>query len=501
MQPVVTGAQMREIDRITIEDAGVSGMVLMESAGRGVAEVVRDVYEELGAEGPIVVVCGKGNNGGDGFVVARYLSGWGAEVLCLLCAPREEVTGDALEQLDIVDTLGVEVMECTDGLSDEAAELLSLAAVVVDALLGTGLTGDVRAPADEFIAAINECDVPVIAVDLPSGIHSDTGAVLGSAVIADATVTFAFHKRGLFGPPGCDYAGEVSVVDIGIPWEVAEHVSPNAFTDADLAPPWLPPRLSTSHKGSYGHVLIVGGSKGKSGAPALAGLAALKAGAGLVTLHVPEPCRQALEGRYLELMFSTGPVQAALAGKSAVVIGPGLVPDEEGQRLLEAALASGVPVVADAGAVELLAAPETQGVRTELPPPLVVTPHPGEAGRLLGTTSKAIQADRWGAAAALAESTGAIVALKGNNTLIAANEAMFVNTTGNAGMATAGSGDVLVGIIGAFLHRMEPVDAVRTAVHLHGIAGDLVARHIGQESLTATDLIAALPSVLHPTDD
>jgi len=492
MTAVVTAAQMRAMDQITIEDAGIAGVVLMENAGRGVAELARDVYADLDG-GPVAVVCGRGNNGGDGFVIARCLSGWGIDTYCILVGARDGVGGDALTQLDAVDMLGIDVIELSESWNKDAEALLDAAPLIVDAILGTGLEAEVRGLARQVIDRINQAEAMIVAVDLPSGISSDTGWVMGRAVMADLTVTFALPKRGLLIHPGCDYAGELAVIDIGIPPDVIEHVDPGVYTNDDLTPPYLPPRLQDTHKGQYGNLLIIGGSPGKTGAVLLAGMAALRAGAGLVTILTDERSQAALEGRVPELMIQSGDVAAACEGRDVILIGPGLE-GEGAKAAVAAALNSGVPVVADAGALDHL--------DPELPSPAVITPHPGEAARMLDVSTAKLQGNRFAGLAGLIEATGACVVLKGSKTLIAApGDVAWINRNGNPGMATAGSGDVLAGIIAAFLPRLDVVDASRTAVYLHGLAGDRAAQRLGQESVIASDLIAELPHVLSPTED
>ena len=508
---VVSAAEMREMDRITIEDAGLSGLVLMENAGRSVAEAVAELYEESNG-GHVCILCGKGNNGGDGFVIARYLSQWGIEVGCLLIASRDQVTGDALTQLDTVDTLGIEVVELAEGLNAEegAVELINTAAVVVDALLGTGLQSDVRDPIKAVIDAVNQGECPVVAVDVPSGVCSDTGQVLGCAVQADVTVTFALHKRGLLVHPGAELAGEIVVTDIGIPNDVIDHVRPNVYL-IDLESPPLEPRLPNTHKGHYGHVLIVGGSAGKGGAPLLAGLAALRCGSGLVTVLTDSHCQVSLEGCVPELMIESGwtptdvdpeQIRSVLSGKSAVVVGPGLDPGDVGLAVLTEVLQhSTVPIIIDATGLALLAQNPT--LLGEQAPPVILTPHPGEAGQLLKSSSADVQANRFEALASLVNQYNTHVVLKGAHTMVGGLDlSVHINTTGNAGMATAGTGDVLAGMIGSLAGRGMPLlESAITATHLHGLAGDAASLTLGEESVIASDLIDALPALLGDETD
>jgi NAD(P)H-hydrate epimerase len=508
---VVTAAEMREMDRITIEDAGISGLVLMENAGRSVAKAVAELHEQTSG-GHVCILCGKGNNGGDGFVAARYLSQWGIEVGCILVASRDQVTGDALTQLDTVDTLGIEVVEAAEGLDavEGAVDLIETAAVCVDALLGTGLQSDVRAPVASVIEQLNQSPCRVVAVDVPSGVCSDTGQVLGNAVRADMTVTFALYKRGLLVYPGAELAGEIIVTDIGIPNDVIDHIRPNTYL-IDLETPIFAARPPDSHKGHYGHVLIVGGSAGKGGATLLAGLAALRCGSGLVTVLTDSHCQASLEGCVPELMIETGwtpthvepdKIRAAMDGKTAVVVGPGLDPDDIGLSVLTEILRDGsIPTVIDATGLALLA--KNPGLLGEGSPPLILTPHPGEAGQLLASSSTDVQNNRFEAIASLTGQYNAHIILKGAHTLVGGlDHSIHINTTGNPGMASAGTGDVLAGMVGSFVGRGIPLlEAAITATHLHGLAGDFAAQELGEESVIASDIIDVLPSLLDDDDD
>ncbi len=506
---VVTAAEMREMDRIAIEDAGIPSLVLMENAGRAVADAVRRLLAERGGD-TVTVVCGKGNNGGDGFVAARTLANAGVEVVCLLAVPRVEVKGDALTQLDIVDTLGIPVLEVPDPEAEVVGDALGAADVLVDALFGTGLTSDVTGTCAAVIEKMNALGTPIVAVDLPSGLCADTGAVRGTAVAATITVTFACAKRGLAVGEGRRLSGEVHVAGIGIPIDALEHVGPQAQFN-DWGDPLLPPRDRDAHKGDFGHLLVVGGSPGKGGAVLLSGWAALRLGAGAVTIATDARIQPALEGRLPELMIEPAwmpdDVDPAVllelvTGKSAVVLGPGLSAGEDGaavtRLMLAAAAEAEVPVVVDATALRHLQ-PELvpDGAR------VCLTPHPGEAGHLLGVSSATVQANRFGALAGLLERYPSVVVLKGAGTLIGTPESpVAINRTGNPGMATAGTGDVLAGMIGALAARgLELREAAELAVFLHGRTGDRVAARLGEESLTASDLIAALPGALQPAQE
>ena len=515
--PILTAAQMREADRLTIEDAGIAGLILMENAGRVVANSVERYFGQSGA---VCVVCGPGNNGGDGFVAARYLAQRGLDVSVLLVAARGKITGEAETNLEILDTLGITIHEIGAGWTDEAILDLDTAELIIDALFGTGLARPIEGFVLEVIERINDAEAAVVSIDLPSGVDADTGRVLGAAVVAQLTVTLAAHKPALWHHPGSVLAGDVVVAEIGIPVAVIEHVAPRFSLNNDWTAPFLPERHPESHKGSYGHVLVLGGSPGKGGAPLLSALAALRSGAGVVTVGTHARCQLALEGRILEIMVEAAygdevdsqVLESLLNSADVVVVGPGLPTGPVGAAIVRAVLErTEMPVVLDAGALDVVSRhPELLVTRAS---PLVVTPHPGEAARLLHTETAAVQSDRFGAAERLVDATMAVVVLKGYRTLIASPDGpIVVNTTGNPGMATAGTGDVLAGMIGALLARdfdleqetsaiERAFDATRLAVHLHGLAGDEVAARLGPDALIASDLIAQLSSVLRPPEE
>lgn len=503
--PVLTAAEMREAERLAIDDAGILGLVLMENAGRAVADRAAALLDGE-QDALIVVVCGRGNNGGDGLVAARHLAQQRYDVRCLLVGQRSEVKGDALRQLDIADALGVPVVEVSGHVDVDCAELLAAADLIIDALFGIGLDRPVTGLAAEVIAHINDAGAPVLAVDLPSGIHSDTGRIMGAAVVANTTVTFAYPKRGLVVYPGAGYAGSVEIADIGIPDAVVEHVGAPAELVDDLEAPFLPERAAESHKGHYGHIVVLGGAPGKAGAALLAGTAALRGGAGLVSIGTHARCQASLEGRQPELMveaaYNDTHVDVEALGRlldaaDVVVLGPGLPTGAVGRDVVERVLDRGeVPVVLDAGALDVVSrAPELLRSRAS---PLVLTPHPGEAARLLGTDSAVVQADRFAAVAELVDRSMAITVLKGARSLVADPEGrLAILPNGNPGMATAGTGDVLAGLVGAFLAReLEPFEAVRAAAFVHAAAGDRAAAVLGVDSLLASDVLAALPAVL-----
>ncbi len=498
---------MQALDRRAIDAFGVPGLVLMENAGRACADVVS---ARVPGDGRVVVLCGTGNNGGDGFVVARHLHCRGVAVQVVLAGDGAAVRDDARVNLRALERLPVPLHVVAEEPLPAAVEALFAApAVVVDALFGTGLRSEPRGVARALIARANASAAWRLAVDIPSGVHGADGHVPGEAFRAHRTVTFALPKVGLLVYPGAAYVGELTVADITIPpAAVAEADLPTSTVERAEAAGLFAARRPDAHKGHFGHVLVVAGSTGKAGAALLAAAAALRAGAGLVTVATDGPTQARIEGRMAEVMVEAvradadappdpARLGALLAGKSAVAFGPGLGATPATFALLQAVLgAAHGPVVIDADGLNVLA-----GRLAELPdprPPLVLTPHPGEAGRLVGVGSAAIQRDRLGHARDLARRSGAIVVLKGARTVVAEPQGQVgLVLGGNPGMATAGSGDVLTGILAAVLAQgLAPWPAARVAAWLHAEAGDRVAERQGEAGLIAGDLVAELPSLL-----
>ncbi|MDB4968350.1 MAG: YjeF-related protein [Myxococcales bacterium] len=495
MSLLVTAAQMRALDRETIETIGVPGVVLMESAGRGVVDVMARHYELARAR--VVVFCGPGNNGGDGYVVARHLAARGADVTVGLLGERDQIKGDAKIHLDACARSGVRVL-------DAPSAPLHRNDLAIDAVFGTGLTRPVGAgPARDILARLRAHRGPVIAVDVPSGMDADRG-VIGPCVRADHTVTFAFAKLGLVGADALPMVGTLHVADIGIGEKLARErgVKSELLEESILSSLRL--RDPAGHKGTHGHVLVVAGSRGKTGAALLCGTAVLRSGAGLCTVAMPPEAAAVVEGRVPELMIESlgpsGAVQALLAGKRAAAIGPGISRDDASRDRIRTLAHSELPLVVDADALNAVAADAALLPRRSSP--TVLTPHPGEAARLLGLSTEAIQQDRVGSARALADRFGAVVVLKGARTIIAAPDGrLAVNPTGNPGLGTGGTGDVLTGCIAAALARLSPLDAyvaACAAVYLHGAAGDRAAAGRSQTGLLASDVIDALPHLLAP---
>jgi len=496
---VVTAAEMRALDRWTIEH-GTPGRELMERAGAGAARVLRERLRH--PRGPVVVVCGRGNNGGDGFVVARHLRRARLPVEVCLAARPEEVRGDAAEMLAAWRRGRGAVHDLTGrGRVETLAARLAKAAVVVDALFGTGLNAPVSGLAAAVIEAVNRCGAPVLAVDIASGLSADSGTPLGMAVRATVTATFGHPKVGQVMDPGVDYTGLLAVVDIGIPEAALAAVRPRtSLLEARDVGRLLPPRPRDAHKGTFGHVLVIAGSRGKTGAALLAAEGVARAGAGLTTLAVPGALQPVFEGRVREVMTAALPegdgLEALLAGRAAIVCGPGLgVTDATRGLVADVVRRATAPLVLDADGLNVVAG--TPLLR-ERPGPTVVTPHPGEMARLLGCDTAAVQADRPGAARRLASAAGVVVVLKGARTIVASPDGgAAISPTGNPGMASGGTGDVLAGVVGALLAQgLAPFDAAALGVFAHGAAGDAVAAERGEVGLLASDLLTALPPTL-----
>jgi NAD(P)H-hydrate epimerase len=515
MIPVLRAEEMREADRRTIEEVGLPGALLMENAGAAVARVIEERFPE--ARRPLVV-CGKGKNGGDGFVVARRLLARDPEVL-LLC-PREDVTGEAALHLKAYEESGGRVTDASsEEAFQEARERVSRPTLVVDAVFGTGLReppSGVFAAAIEQMAAWSLGGAPVVAVDLPSGLFADSGACEGPSVVARVTVAFAAPRPVHVLPPASDRVGELVIADIGIPARILAEAKPQLFElEAADARRCFPPRPAPSHKGHFGHVLVIAGSSGKSGAAVLAALGALRAGAGLVTLAVPAALVPVVAAARSELMtepladglggvLSAQAVKRALAlarDRDAVVLGPGLGLDPGTREFVRTFVAQcPIPLVVDADGLNALNAAGTLTGPLELmkrPHPTVVTPHPGEMARLASLDALKVQERRLETARDFAAASGSVVVLKGQRTVIAERGGRAaVNPTGNPGLATGGTGDILAGVIGALLCRQDPFTAATGGVYLHGLAGDLAAARRGQTGLLAGEVAETLPEAI-----
>lgn len=513
---LATADTIREIDRASVEDYGMTGLQLMENAGRALAEVVIKEVENGAAAGVsrrIAIIAGKGNNGGDGYCAARHLQNAGLNVMVFSLAKPKELKGDAAVNARIWARMG----GATAGILTKAdinkhASVIRHACVVVDAIFGVGLTKPVKGVYAEVIEFINSTGKKVIAVDVPSGI--DAERVMGVAIKASLTVTMAMPKPSLYQYPGNSYTGRIVVAGIGAPASVIADASVasryNLITAHDVSAV-LRPRKADSHKGSYGHLLVLAGSPGKTGAAFLSATGAMRAGAGLVTIALPQGLERIMEVKTTEVMtiglpqtseHTVGNISyeaacAAGKGKAAFVIGPGLGVNAEVRALISRLLkVFDAPMVIDADGLNAFVgcAGELRKARR----PLVLTPHPGEMARLLNIKTPDVQADRVGAAAKLSKMTGAVVVLKGAATLIATPDGeIYINSTGNAGLATAGPGDILSGMIGGFLSQgYGVVPAAVAAVFIHGSAADEVKAAQGEAGMMAHDLLAVIPRVM-----
>ncbi len=514
---ILTADEMRELDRAVIERLGLPGLVLMENAALGVVEAISRHYPRAESA---AVFCGPGNNGGDGLAVARHLATRGYAVEVFVATGGRPYAGDAAVQLAVCRRLGITLHEPPPaaGAGEEAALAHCLAAaarhdLVVDALFGTGLSRPLDGFFARLVEGLDEVPRPRVAVDIPSGLAGSRAEPIGPHLHADLTVTFAAPKVAHVFPPAAAAVGELVVADLGYPPRLVEEAPGDLhlLTGEDLAG-LLPPRAGESHKGDYGHLLLVAGAVGKAGAAVLAARAAVRAGAGLVTAAVPAPVLPLVQAGSIESMgvplpageggalsaAAAAPALAAARGKSALALGPGLGQEEETMAAIrEVALAAPLPLVLDADGLNAFAG--RAGLLAARPAPTVVTPHPGEMGRLLGIGTAEVQADRPAAARRAAAASGAVVVLKGSLTLIAApGGGLHVNPTGNPGMASGGSGDVLTGILGALLAQgLEALDAARLGVYLHGLAGDLALLRLAgtaDPSPAASRAAAALPA-------
>ncbi len=502
---------MQAIDQRAIEEYGIPGCLLMENAGRGVVQALQQKFPDL-AHQKIQVVAGKGNNGGDGFVVARHLHNLGADVEITLLGKRADTKNDARLNADIAFKMGIPLKEIQEKNLNATDHRLRHADLVVDALFGTGLTRPATGVYEKMINKINELSRYVVAVDLPSGVESDTGQLIGSHVRAHLTLALALKKRSHLLFPAAGIMGEVRVIDISIPPAAveAQSIRVQVPEEKDLAA-WFPPRAGDAHKGTYGHVLVVAGSRGKGGAAGLTAWGGLRAGCGLVTLALPESCERVLQNQPLEVMTVPlpetdqgvlGPAALDLLlkqaeGKSVIALGPGLSTDPDTRQLLKLFLPEvRCPLVIDADGLNCLA--QSKGLLGEIQTEKILTPHPKEMSRISGWSTLEIQENRVELASRFARDQGVILILKGARTIIALpGGSTYINPTGNPGMATGGSGDVLTGILAGF--RAQGLNGMQAAIagtYLHALAGDLYARDQGEISLTASDLLAAFPRAM-----
>jgi hydroxyethylthiazole kinase-like uncharacterized protein yjeF len=486
---ILTSDQMRNIARRATERFGIPSAVLMENAALAVVDAIHEHYASCDR---VAIFCGTGANGGDGFAVARHLENRGVPII-ILAGDRATLSGDARTNFEICSRLGLPMYDVKDEAHvDDAVAHVVDADLIVDAIFGTGLNRPPSGVHAELIRAIAELRIPVLAIDLPSGANASSGEPFEPCVHAQVTVTFAAPKLCHVFDPAATMCGEIIVADISIP-EIAideENVTLALTTPRDVAPLFAP-RLASTHKGTYGHVAIVAGSPGRSGAAVLAARGAIRTGAGLVTVITDAVTAPLVHAHSIESMTTQD--FGAIGGKDAVLVGPGLRDDDESYaNVRELVAAIEQPLVVDASGLNAFA-----GRAAELNPhsrPRVITPHPGELARLVGGGAKSINADRLTAARDAARATNCVVVLKGHQTLIAAPDGnVNVNPTGNPGMASGGMGDVLGGIIVALLARgADPFDAACAGVYLHGFAGDILKEEMGDTGLAANDLAEKL---------
>lgn len=508
MQRIVTAAEMAKMDQKTIKEIGIPGVVLMEIAGRGITDEIKSFLGEVNGKS-ILIFCGKGNNGGDGYVITRNLYNAGAKVKVFLAGTTEEVKGDALINLTILQQIGIDVDEIS-AISQIQHE--PQIALVVDALLGTGITGAVTGFYAELIHYINNLKVPVVAVDLPTGMETDSGNIRGECVKANLTVTMAHIKTGLLFSPARDHAGKIVTVDIGIPSAVSEQLHQKIFlVEPEDVKEKLPQRKRDAHKTDCGKVVVFAGSVGMTGAATLTSISSLQAGAGLTKLGIPESLNPILEQKLTEVMTVPLPeteykslsikakdvVSQLIDWADILAVGPGLSTNKETVEFVRWLLtAIDKPMVLDADGLNALAG------ATHLIPKykneLILTPHPGELGRLINKSPQEILENRLKIIRDFAKEFDVIVVLKGAPTVVGnSDSSLYINSTGNPGLATGGAGDVLTGVIaGLWAQKISALDAAICGVYLHGLAGDLAAEEFSQMGMIASDLNVFLPEAI-----
>ncbi len=508
---VVTTAQMREMDRLTIQKYGTPSLKLMERAGAAIAAAIMQRFARAAKAG-VLIVAGKGNNGGDGFVVARLLKKKRIRCEVALLARRDALSPDGAHNLRAWLNLKGKVTEIDANHLESLAQRIAQNGLLVDAILGTGTKNTVMGLFGEAIALMNASGLPTVAVDIPSGLDSDKGFALGEAIQAEMTVSLGYPKLGEVTHPGLAYVGEMVVADIGIDSRAVAEVAPQIeLLDRETVGWLVPRRRADTHKGSYGHLLVVAGARGKTGAAILSCRAAMRTGAGLVTLAAPAALNTIFAGSLVEVMteplgdasaeqleiLTDTDLRRLIERKNALLFGPGIGVSEAAQSFLRWLLRKlDVPWVIDADGLNNLAL-ELDRLRQAKTPP-ILTPHPGEMARLIGKNTAAVNADRVEVARSFATVHHCHLVLKGARTVIATAEGkVFINTTGNPGMASGGMGDVLAGILAALLGQgLAPEDAMKLGVYVHGYIGDLVAKSKGPIGLIASDIIDGLPSAL-----
>ncbi len=508
MKTIVTSTQMAQMDAFSIEEMQIPGLVLMENAGRGTVDIAKALLSKINGT-KVVIFCGPGNNGGDGYVVARHLLNAGFDVKTIVLANREKIKGDALVNFLILENMGHPLHFIKESFFslDEKADL------IIDAMLGTGVKGELSSPYDKAVEWINAQKTLVLAVDIPTGVNADNGAVGNHVIKADATATMALHKRGLLFSPGREYAGDISIVDISMPKIVEDKLSPKIWQIEGLdVQRLLPNHPADAHKNKCGTVAVLAGSKGFTGAAMLTSQAVLKSGAGLCYLASPDSLDIIYESKLTEVITwsleddglgyfkesNFHNIKEKAVQQNAMAIGPGIGTQDETARLLFNLMNNlQLPLVLDADGLNLCAS--KINLIKNYPGEMVLTPHPGELSRLTGYKTVEILNNKIDIVKECAKNWNKVLVLKGGPSLIGCPDGrVFINSSGNAGMATAGSGDVLTGIITGFMAQgLSAEHAAISGVFIHGMSGDIVKKEIGTMGMVASNILNALPLAIH----
>jgi len=505
---VVSGQEIKEIDRRAMDSYGISGLILMENAGLKIFQKIKEIYPDLKSK-RVVILSGAGNNGGDSFVVARHLHNYGTKVKVLLLTSPNKFREEAKINWEIINKMGLDITIIEDSKDELLEKYLREAHLLVDGILGTGLRGPAKGLAAEVITLVNQLQKEVVAIDIPSGLEADLTIIKGPCIKANFTITLGLPKIGLLFYPGADYAGKILVEDIGIPQELLESESLKLnILEEEIVKRLLPPRPVYGHKGTFGKVLLLAGSKGMTGAAYLASSAAIRSGAGLVYLGIPESLNPVMEMKLTEVITiplketvvqSLGDEAAeeiitSLPNYSVLGIGPGLSRHPETQRLVRRIIEkSTLPLVVDADA--LYALREDTDLLKKTNSPVIITPHPGELANLLNKDIKYILENQMEVAREVAHQFGIVVVLKGARTIIVEEKGEgYINISDNSGMATAGSGDVLTGIIcGLIAQGTNPFSAAIIGVYIHSVAGNIARRLKGERGMIASDILDQVP--------
>jgi ADP-dependent NAD(P)H-hydrate dehydratase / NAD(P)H-hydrate epimerase len=511
---LATADIMQRLDQKTIKGTGIPGVVLMENAGRGIFQHLCSFSPDL-KERTVAVIAGKGNNGGDGFVIARYLTNEKIKCRVFLLTSKEKVMGDALVNLNIIESMGIPLPEITSSSEWKSAfqEMRGGYNLIIDAIFGTGLNTEIRGLLREVIEDVNTITCPKVAVDIPSGLNASNGKIMGACIKADLTITMGLPKIGQVIFPGADYTGTLKLVDISLPQSLvdAERIPYHLILFEDISG-LIIERGANTHKGNFGHLLVLAGSPGKTGAAALTCDAAMRVGTGLVTLGIARSLNPVMEVKLTEAMTEPLPeeepgflgikswevIKDIVAGKTAVAIGPGISTRKGTSELVSRILeVTSIPAVVDADGITCLYG--NLSVLKKVKAPVILTPHPGEMARLLQCSPKEIQDDRIGISRQFAQQYGVYVVLKGARTVIAEPDGtVSINPTGNPGMASGGAGDALTGMIGGLIAQGYPVNrALHIAVFAHGLIADIIALERGKVGITAGDIIHTIPRCLN----